>query len=149
MRHLNKPKWHVVVYDDRNIHSPRPFNDIRAATAEEAIREMAGGYSGEQLDTLTFTCGANAIQSAAGLRGHRTVTIEDIIAADQEEHRARREAGEWPYATMTHFWYARRMKPEWRGRRCRVLASGRLNNILIEFENGSRVVTGAGNVRPL
>ena len=35
-----------------------------------------------------------------------------------------------------------------KGRRCRLIARGSMNSILIEFENGERVVTSRYAVRP-
>jgi len=42
---------------------------------------------------------------------------------------------------MTHYWRVRARLPERFGQRCRVLAVGRLNSALVEFEDGWRVVT--------
>lgn len=42
---------------------------------------------------------------------------------------------------MTHRWRIRKWLPERFGQRCRVLAYGRLNQILIEFPDGARFVT--------
>lgn len=48
---------------------------------------------------------------------------------------------------MTHIWYWRKRLPERKGQRCRVLARGALNSILVEFHDGFRVVTSRYAVR--
>ena len=45
-------------------------------------------------------------------------------------------------------WYWKTKLPERKGQRCRVLVRGRMNNILVEFEDGFRVITGKYAVRP-
>ena len=50
---------------------------------------------------------------------------------------------------MTHYWRIRKWLPERFGAPCRVLAAGRLGNILIEFEDGERVVCSRYSVRRL
>lgn len=44
-------------------------------------------------------------------------------------------------------WFWKSKLPERKGRRCRVMAQGRLNSILVEFEDGFRVVTSRCAVR--
>lgn len=48
---------------------------------------------------------------------------------------------------MTHYWRVRARLPERFGQMCRVLAFGRLNAVLIEFDDGLRVVTSRYYVR--
>lgn len=51
---------------------------------------------------------------------------------------------------MTHVWYSRRTLPERKGCPCRVLARGRgrgPRNVLVEFEDGRRVVSHRFAVR--
>lgn len=48
---------------------------------------------------------------------------------------------------MTHIWHWRKNLPERKGQPCRVLARGAMNSILIEFEDGTRVVTSRYAVR--
>lgn len=50
---------------------------------------------------------------------------------------------------MTHIWRVRKWLPERFGQRCRVLAVGRLNSALVEFEDGWRCVTVRYFVRRL
>lgn len=50
---------------------------------------------------------------------------------------------------MTHYWRVRTRLPERFGEPCRVLARGRFNNILVEFSDGTRVVTSRNYVRRL
>jgi hypothetical protein len=47
-----------------------------------------------------------------------------------------------------HVWYWRAKLPERKGARCRVIARGALNSVLIEFEDGFRVITSRYAVRP-
>lgn len=47
----------------------------------------------------------------------------------------------------THIWYWRSRLPDRKGQRCRVLARGTMNSILVEFEDGWRVVTSRYAVR--
>ena len=42
---------------------------------------------------------------------------------------------------MTYVWRVRSRLPARFGQRCRVLVRGRMNSILVEFEDGYRVVT--------
>lgn len=44
-------------------------------------------------------------------------------------------------ATFCRVWYWRKVLPERKGQRCRVLARGALNSCLVEFEDGFRVIT--------
>lgn len=44
-------------------------------------------------------------------------------------------------------WWWRSRLPERKGQRCRVIARGRLNSVLVEFEDGLRVVTSRYAVR--
>lgn len=48
---------------------------------------------------------------------------------------------------MTHFWRIRKWLPERFRAHCRVVAAGRLGSILIEFEDGERVVCSRYSVR--
>ena len=50
--------------------------------------------------------------------------------------------------TYDHYWYWRSRLPERKGSACRVLArSRRLGSVLVEFEDGFRVVTSRYAVR--
>lgn len=44
-------------------------------------------------------------------------------------------------------WYWRARLPERKGQRCRVLARGKMNSILVEFADGWKVVTSRYAVR--
>jgi hypothetical protein len=44
-------------------------------------------------------------------------------------------------------WFWRARLPERKGQRCRVVARGRMNSIMVEFEDGYRVVTSRWAVR--
>ena len=48
---------------------------------------------------------------------------------------------------MTHIWYWRAKLGDRKGNACRVLARGRMNSVLVEFEDGFRVVTSRHAVR--
>lgn len=50
---------------------------------------------------------------------------------------------------MTHHWHWRKWLPERHGQPCRVLATGRMNSALVEFEDGTRVITSRYAVRKL
>lgn len=50
---------------------------------------------------------------------------------------------------MTHVWRVRKYLPERFGERCRVLVTGRMNSVLVEFADGYRVVTSRYFVRKL
>mgnify|MGYP001415141829 CR=1 FL=1 len=50
---------------------------------------------------------------------------------------------------MTHYWRVKTRLPERFGCACIVLVRGRMNSILVEFEDGYRVVTSRWNVRRL
>jgi hypothetical protein len=47
----------------------------------------------------------------------------------------------------THTWRWKKRLPERFGQLCRVLATGRLNSVLVEFENGTKVITSRYAVR--
>jgi hypothetical protein len=49
----------------------------------------------------------------------------------------------------THSWRWRKWLPERYGQSCRVLANGRLNSALVEFEDGHRVITSRYAVRKI
>lgn len=48
---------------------------------------------------------------------------------------------------MTHVWWWRSKLGDRKGEPCRVLARGTMNSILVEFEDGYRVVTSRYAVR--
>lgn len=48
---------------------------------------------------------------------------------------------------MTHVWYWKSRLGTRKGQRCRIVARGALNSVLIEFEDGFRVVTSRYAVR--
>jgi hypothetical protein len=48
---------------------------------------------------------------------------------------------------MTHIWFWRSRLPERKGQPCRILARGRMNSILVEFEDGYKVITSRYAVR--
>lgn len=50
---------------------------------------------------------------------------------------------------MTHYWRVRTRLPERFGQRCQVLVGGRLNSVLVQFEDGYRVVTSRHYIRRL
>jgi hypothetical protein len=50
---------------------------------------------------------------------------------------------------MTHIWFWRSRLPERKGQRCKVLARGRMNSILVEFEDGYKVITSRYAVRKI
>ncbi len=51
--------------------------------------------------------------------------------------------------SLTHRWHWRKWMPERHGQLCRVLAVGRMNSALVEFEDGTKVVTSRYAVRKL
>jgi hypothetical protein len=50
---------------------------------------------------------------------------------------------------MTHYWRLRATLPERHGMPCRIVATGRLNSICIEFEDGVRHIVNRYAVRRL
>lgn len=50
---------------------------------------------------------------------------------------------------MTHYWRVKARLPERFGQKCRLIACGRLNSALVEFEDGFKVVTCRYYVRKL
>lgn len=50
---------------------------------------------------------------------------------------------------VTHVWRIKTRLPERKGQLCRVLARGRLNTCLVEFADGTRVVTSRWAVRKI
>jgi hypothetical protein len=48
---------------------------------------------------------------------------------------------------VTHYWRVRTRLADRFGQPCRVIARGALNSILVEFEDGYRVVTSRNYVR--
>ncbi len=46
-----------------------------------------------------------------------------------------------------HIWFWRGKLGERKGQRCRVLARGRMNSILVEFDDGYKVITSRYAVR--
>jgi hypothetical protein len=49
--------------------------------------------------------------------------------------------------TYPYIWFWRTRLPERKGMKCRVLARGKKNNILVEFEDGYKVITSRYAVR--
>ena len=50
---------------------------------------------------------------------------------------------------MTHRWHWHKWLPERHGQLCRVLATGRMNSALVEFDDGYKVITSRYAVRKL
>ena len=48
---------------------------------------------------------------------------------------------------MTHLWRVRTRLPDRFGQPCKVLARGRMNSCLVEFEDGYQVITSRWYVR--
>ena len=48
-----------------------------------------------------------------------------------------------------HIWFWKTKLPERKGEKCRVLVRGRMNSILVEFEDGYKVVTSRYAVREI
>ena len=48
---------------------------------------------------------------------------------------------------FAYYWRIRKWLPERYGQSCRVLARGKLNSALVEFEDGQRVITNRWNLR--
>jgi hypothetical protein len=48
---------------------------------------------------------------------------------------------------MTHVWFWKTRLPERKGQPCRVLVRGKMNSILVEFEDGYKVITSRYAVR--
>lgn len=46
-----------------------------------------------------------------------------------------------------YIWFWKSKLPERKGQRCRVITRGRLNSVLVEFEDGFQVVTSRYAVR--
>jgi hypothetical protein len=51
----------------------------------------------------------------------------------------------WPYELLPYRWHWNRLGRK--GQRCRVVARGRMNSALLEFEDGFRVVTSRSGLR--
>lgn len=49
--------------------------------------------------------------------------------------------------TYPYYWRVKARLPERRGQRCRVLARGKLNTCLLEFEDGYLVTTSRNYIR--
>ena len=51
--------------------------------------------------------------------------------------------------TTFYVWRIKTRLPERKGQQCRVLARGKLNSCLVEFADGTRVVTSRWSVRKI
>lgn len=50
---------------------------------------------------------------------------------------------------MTHVYRWRKYRPELYGRPCRILARGRMNSVMVQFEDGTRHVVSRYAVRKI
>jgi len=50
---------------------------------------------------------------------------------------------------FTHIWFWKKWLPERKGQKCRILVTGTMNSVLLEFEDGYKVVTIRYGVRRL
>ena len=50
--------------------------------------------------------------------------------------------------TYPMVWHWKKRLPERKGQRCRILARGTLNSVLVEFEDGWKVIASKWAVRP-
>ena len=51
------------------------------------------------------------------------------------------------WRNVTHMWFWKSRLPERKGQLCKIIARGKMNSILVEFEDGFRVVTSRYAVR--
>ena len=50
-------------------------------------------------------------------------------------------------APFDHVWFWRSRLPARKGQRCRVLARGAMNSVMVEFEDGTKTITSRYAVR--
>lgn len=50
---------------------------------------------------------------------------------------------------MTHTWFWKTRLPERKGQLCKVLAHGKMNSVLVQFEDGYKVITSRYAVRKI
>lgn len=50
-------------------------------------------------------------------------------------------------APFDHVWFWRTRLPERKGQRCRVVARGSMNSVMVEFEDGTKTITSRYAVR--
>ena len=50
---------------------------------------------------------------------------------------------------MTHIWFWKSVLGDRKGQPCRVICAGKMNSVLVEFEDGFRVVTSRYAVRKI
>jgi len=50
---------------------------------------------------------------------------------------------------MTHIWFWKTRLPERKGQLCRIIARGKMNSALVEFEDGYKVITSRYAVRKI
>jgi hypothetical protein len=102
--------------------------------------------------TFEGICGEMLIMSNIGPTGaprpsptsnSSAATTTPRPTAPPDHHPADSEAR----LTWSHYWRVRTRFPERCGQRCRVLARGSMNTILIEFEDGHQVATSRNYVR--
>ena len=72
--------------------------------------------------------------------------IDQVKALQAENADLRRRGGG---EAMTHTWYWRKRLPERKGEPCRLLATGRMNSVLIGFADGTLVVASRWAIRRL
>lgn len=53
----------------------------------------------------------------------------------------------WGHMGFDHIWFWKSKLPERKGQRCRVLVRGKMNSVLVEFQDGYRVITSKWAVR--
>jgi hypothetical protein len=58
-----------------------------------------------------------------------------------------KENNQQPKSTFNHVWFWKARLPERKGQPCKVIARGKMKSILVEFEDGFRVVTSRYAVR--
>lgn len=52
-------------------------------------------------------------------------------------------------SSMTNIWYWKSRLPERKGQTCKILAFGKMNSILVEFQDGYKVITSRYAVRKI
>jgi hypothetical protein len=58
-----------------------------------------------------------------------------------------KESNQLTGTPFTHVWFWKARLPERMGQHCRVISRGKMNSILVEFEDGFKVVTSRYAVR--
>lgn len=99
------------------------------------------------MSTTTVSAASSSVMRLLQLQEIQTESAAKTDSVDYSVSEQRPPRVARGIRVMTHRWHWRKWLPNRHGQLCRVLATGRKNSALVEFEDGHKVITSRYAVR--